>query len=98
MLYAARETKKADAARDAATSQFKVYTDLPPFRVMLRHEGATGAGDIALVGEERAVVDALGAVAAAADFIAIPFPVPGDDAALERTREALAAYANRTRR
>ena len=88
-------TKETAAARKAAASRFEIYGSLPSYRAMLDREGAAGPADVAIVGDESAVGDALTrlAEAGATDFFAAPFGVPGDDDALARTRALLAARA-----
>ncbi len=90
-------TKAAAAAREAAARQFEIYGTLPSYRAMLDREGAEGPADVAIVGDESAVGEALDrlADAGATDYLAIPFAVPGDADAVERTRARLAARARR---
>lgn len=90
-------TKAAAAAREAAARQFEIYGTLPSYRAMLDREGAEGPADVAIVGDESAVGEALDrlADAGATDYLAIPFAVPGDADAVERTRALLAARARR---
>jgi F420-dependent oxidoreductase-like protein len=46
-------------AREAASQTFQIYGSLPSYRAMLDREGAAGPGDVALVGDERALRDGL---------------------------------------
>lgn len=48
-------TDDADAARSLANETFQLYGTLPSYRAMLDREGAAGPGDIAVVGDEKAV-------------------------------------------
>jgi 5,10-methylenetetrahydromethanopterin reductase len=48
-------TDDPDAARADAENVFAIYGTLPSYRAMLDREGATGPGDIALVGDEDSV-------------------------------------------
>lgn len=88
-------TKETAAARQAAASQFEIYGSLPSYRAMLDREGASGPADVALVGDESAVGEALQRLAesGATDFLAAPFRVPGDDEAMARTRALLIKLA-----
>jgi F420-dependent oxidoreductase-like protein len=56
-------TDDVAAARANAAETFAIYATLPSYRAMLDREGATGPGDVAIVGDEAAVaaqIDALG--------------------------------------
>jgi len=88
-------TKETAAARQAAASQFEIYGSLPSYRAMLDREGASGPADVALVGDESAVGEALQRLgeSGATDFLAVPFRVPGDDEATARTRALLIKLA-----
>jgi len=80
------------AAREKAGQAFQVYGSLPSYRAMLDREGAAGPGDVAIVGDERAVGEQLDRLAEAGvtDFLAAPFPVGGDaEASVARTRALL---------
>ena len=65
------------------------YQDLPSYRAMLDREGAEGPADVAVVGTEAQVQDALGVLAAAGttDFSALPMSLDPDVVA--RTRACL---------
>jgi alkanesulfonate monooxygenase SsuD/methylene tetrahydromethanopterin reductase-like flavin-dependent oxidoreductase (luciferase family) len=86
------------AARASAAHGFQIYGMLPSYRSMLDREGVEGPGDVAIVGDEAVVGEALErlAEAGATDFLAIPFRVRGDDGALDRTRGLLRRLAART--
>ncbi|HLY37129.1 MAG TPA: TIGR03564 family F420-dependent LLM class oxidoreductase [Candidatus Binatia bacterium] len=88
-------TREVAAARESAARQFQIYGALPSYRAMLDREGAEGPADVALVGDESAVGEALRklAEAGATDFLAIPFRVRGDADAVERTRALLVRLA-----
>ena len=80
------------AARAYADKAFRIYNDLPSYRAMLDIEGAAGPGDVAVVGDEDAVGEQIGALATmgVTDFVAGAFAT-GDDA--ERTRALLSSLA-----
>ncbi|OAA24503.1 F420-dependent oxidoreductase, MSMEG_4879 family [Frankia sp. EI5c] len=80
-------TDDADAARDRAAREFKIYGRLPSYRAMLDREGAAGPADVALIGDEEAVRGRIAELAGAGvtDFVAARFSAP--DAA--RTRALL---------
>ncbi len=88
-------TKETAGARQAAGLQFEIYGTLPSYRAMLDREGVTGPADVAIIGDESAVGEALHrlAEAGATDFLAAPFRVPGDDEAVARTRALLVKLA-----
>ena len=92
-------TKEVAAAREAAARQFQIYGGLPSYRAMLDREGVEGPADVAIVGDESSVGGALAQLAeiGATDYLAVPFRVPGDDEALERTRALLIGLARRGR-
>jgi F420-dependent oxidoreductase-like protein len=88
-----------DEGRRAAVSNFGVYAQLPNYRRMLDTGNADGPGDVAIVGDEEAVVSELRALAASGvtDFSAAILHV-GDEAAaregsFRRTYELLASLA-----
>jgi 5,10-methylenetetrahydromethanopterin reductase len=91
-------TSNREAARASAARAFQVYGMLPSYRAMLDREGAEGPADVAIVGDEAAVRGALDALraAGATDFLAAPFPVEGDQGAVERTRDLLGRVARGT--
>ena len=81
-------TDDPDGARARAAKVFAIYGDLPSYRAMLDREGATGPGDVALVGDEDAVAGQIATLAEAGvtDFVAGEY-ARGDDAT--RTRRFL---------
>ena len=83
-------TADAAAGRARADEEFVVYGRLPSYRAMLEAEGATGPGDIAVVGDEAAIAGTLKRVEemGATDFQATPF---GDEEEITRTVELLAS-------
>ena len=70
------------AARARAAKVFSVYDTLPSYKAMLDKEGAAGPGDVAIVGDEAAVIQQIEALAdiGVSDFVAGEFAT-GDDAA-----------------
>jgi 5,10-methylenetetrahydromethanopterin reductase len=88
-------TKDVAAARAAAARTFQIYGMLPSYRAMLDREGAEGPANVAIVGDESAVGEALGTMrdAGATDLLAIPFNVDGDGEAVARTRALLVRLA-----
>ncbi|MFI5306199.1 MAG: TIGR03564 family F420-dependent LLM class oxidoreductase [Polyangiales bacterium] len=87
-------TDRPDQARAAVAGILRSYGGLPSYRAMLDREGAQGAGEIAVVGNEAAVAEQLDQLAASGvtDLNATLFPVPDEDAPA-RTFEFLAARA-----
>ena len=83
-------TEDAAAGRARADEEFAIYGRLPSYRAMLEAEGATGPGDIAVVGDEAAIAGTLKRVEemGATDFQATPF---GDEEEIARTVELLAS-------
>lgn len=69
------------------------YQDLPSYRAMLDREGAEGPADVAVVGTEAQVHDALDTLAAAGttDFAALPMSL--DSGIVARTRACVAAWS-----
>ena len=83
-------------ARETAGRAFQIYGFLPSYRAMLDREGASGPGDVAVVGDEDSVAEQLRRVADAGvtDLTAIPFAVGSDArASLEHTRALLVKLA-----
>lgn len=80
------------AAREEAGRLFAIYGSLPSYRAMLDREGVAGPADVALVGDEDAVLEQLAALeeAGATEFQAAIF---GDADARARTFELLARRA-----
>ena len=81
-------TSDPDGARERAARVFAIYGELPSYRAMLDREGATGPGDVAIVGDEDTVAAQIRALADAGvtDFVAGEYG-RGEDAA--RTRALL---------
>jgi 5,10-methylenetetrahydromethanopterin reductase len=77
-------TEDPDAARGTAANQFGIYGHLPSYQAMLAREGASGPGDVAVVGDEEAVARQLAAFAegGATEFHAARF---GSDEERART-------------
>src|SRR5512134_2801669 len=88
-------TRAVDAARASAARTFAVYGMLPSYRAMLDREGAGGPADVAIVGDESAVGEAVESLrsAGATDLLAVPFGVEGDRDAAGRTRAFLSRLA-----
>lgn len=88
-------TKAVAGARTAAARQFEIYGTLPSYQAMLTREGAGGPADVAIVGDESAVGEALQRLgeAGATDLLAVPFAVDGDADAVTRTRALLVKLA-----
>ena len=76
-------------AREFANESFQIYGTLPSYRAMLDREGAAGPGDVALVGDEAALREALGKLrdAGVTHFAASPFDP--EEGAAQRTVEFL---------
>jgi F420-dependent oxidoreductase-like protein len=70
------------------------YQDLPSYKAMLDREGATGPADVAVVGTEAQVQDALEGLAKAGttDFAALPMSL--DPEVVARTRACLRQWAD----
>ena len=80
------------AAREAANNVFRMYGALPNYRRMLDKEGATGPGDVAIVGDEASVETQLRALASVGvtDLVAPIYGTGEDrDASVARTRALL---------
>jgi 5,10-methylenetetrahydromethanopterin reductase len=90
-------TDRAKAVREAAAQLFARYGQLPSYRAILDKEGAGGAEDVALIGDEATVQAGIAAFAAvgATDFSAAVFTPPGEDAG--RTMALLATVARDAR-
>jgi len=78
-----------DVARSAIAEDFAGYLDLPSYRAMFEREGATGAGDIAIVGDAAELTESLNRLAdiGVTDFMVNPAPA-GEDA-VDRTIDFL---------
>jgi alkanesulfonate monooxygenase SsuD/methylene tetrahydromethanopterin reductase-like flavin-dependent oxidoreductase (luciferase family) len=83
-------TSDPAAARASATAEFAIYGQLPSYRAMLDREGAADPGDVAIAGDEDAVIAHIQALADAGvtDFVAAEF-ARGEER--ERTRRLLKA-------
>ena len=81
-------TDDPDRAREVANNVFEVYGNLPSYRAMLDKEGASGPGDVAIVGDEATVLAGIQSMADAGttEFVAAVY---GDDATTARTTELL---------
>jgi 5,10-methylenetetrahydromethanopterin reductase len=88
-------TDDPEGARRSASQAFAIYGQLPSYRAMLDAEGVAGPGDLAIVGDERAIEDALRDLASAGvtDLNAAIFPHGDGRASAQRTRELLASLA-----
>ncbi|MFZ4585365.1 MAG: TIGR03564 family F420-dependent LLM class oxidoreductase [Acidimicrobiia bacterium] len=66
-------TDDPNGAREFAAQVFSVYGQLPSYRAMLDREGVAGPGDVAIVGSEQEVGDAIRALApiGVTDFVAV---------------------------
>jgi 5,10-methylenetetrahydromethanopterin reductase len=78
----------AGELRQRADAEFRGYATLPSYRAMLDREGAAGAADVAIVGDEPTLANAVRRLsdAGVTDFVTILF---GSDDTKERTRAAL---------
>jgi F420-dependent oxidoreductase-like protein len=76
------------AARQRASAAFAIYGQLPSYRAVLDQEGATGPGDVAVVGDESAVREQIEVLAGVGvtDFVAAEYGA-GDEQT--RTRALL---------
>jgi 5,10-methylenetetrahydromethanopterin reductase len=85
-------TSDVAGAKERIDKLTAIYPTLPSYRAMLDKEGAASASDIALVGSESAVVDAVGqlAEAGATDFVT---SVIGDAGERDRTFALLSELA-----
>ena len=85
-------TENVAAARERAARTFEIYGSLPSYRAMLDREGAEGPADVAIVGDEAAVREAVAGIGAAGatDFLAAPF---GNTEEHERTNALLKTLA-----
>ena len=68
-------TRDVEQARERASKVFSIYGQLPSYRAMLDREGADGPANVALVGDEAAVVAAIRGLfdAGATEFMAAAF-------------------------
>jgi 5,10-methylenetetrahydromethanopterin reductase len=83
---------EADARRRIA-ERFRGYGTIPAYRMMLDRQGLAGAEDVALIGSEAVVGDAIAALAAAGatELLAIVYGTPDER---ERTRALLGAVTS----
>lgn len=84
-------TNDPAAAKESISKQLVIYGQLPSYRAMLDKEGAAGPGDVAIVGDEKALdaeLDRLRNIGVT-DFNAAVVPV--DDEAEQRTLDYLAS-------
>lgn len=88
-------TSKIDEAKESAAKTFVMYGQLPSYRAVLDMGGARDARDIAIVGNEEAVVRELREIRdiGVTEFNASPFQVEGDAEAPARTRKLMAEIA-----
>jgi F420-dependent oxidoreductase-like protein len=89
-------TEDAAAARAAADVVFARYATLEIYQRQLEREGVGSPGELAIAGDEAAVVAELRrfALAGVTEMWAFPFPVGGEpEASLARTRGLLASLA-----
>jgi len=86
-------TTDPDAARELAARVFSIYGQLPSYRAMLDKEGASGPGEVAIVGDETAVATEIRQLSeiGVTDFGAAPYGSPDQ---LSATRTLLADLAN----
>ncbi|MDE1675267.1 TIGR03564 family F420-dependent LLM class oxidoreductase [Nocardia gipuzkoensis] len=68
-------TDESDMARAAAAKVFALYERMPSYRAMLDREGAGGAADIAIVGDESAVAEQIRRFgdAGVTEFVVFPY-------------------------
>lgn len=91
-------TEDADGARKLAGKLFAMYGTLPSYKAMIENEGASGPGDIAMVGDEKALEAAIVRLveAGVTDLNANVFPFGKDRAeSMQRTTAFLADLARR---
>jgi alkanesulfonate monooxygenase SsuD/methylene tetrahydromethanopterin reductase-like flavin-dependent oxidoreductase (luciferase family) len=82
-------THDADSARERIAESLKIYGMLPSYRAMLDREGVDGPGELAIVGDERVLREALADLreAGATDFNAAVISAGG--AGLKATLDLL---------
>jgi hypothetical protein len=89
-------TEELAGAREVVSKHFQMYGNLPSYRAMLESEGVDSAGDLAIVGDELAIEDAIRSLASSGvtDLNAVIVPLGNDPrAAIQRTQELLAELA-----
>ena len=84
-------TNDIDQARNSINEKLALYHDIPSYRAMLDREGASGAGDVALLGDEQSLRQQLQQLKdiGVTDFNAVL--IDADSEAYERTLAFLAA-------
>ncbi len=84
-------TSDTESGRRSAHEFTKQSSRLPSYRRVLESQDLTSAADVALIGDEVEVLDALDhlAVLGVSDFNAILFPVEADPGAVDRTFDFL---------
>jgi 5,10-methylenetetrahydromethanopterin reductase len=87
-------TDHADAVRAEIATVFARYGELPSYRAVLDKGGAAGPADVALIGDEAAVLNGLRALAntGATDLVAAVYTPADENAA--RTYDLLERYIN----
>jgi F420-dependent oxidoreductase-like protein len=82
-------TKDTDGVRERAAKLFAIYGQLPSYRAVLDREGAEGPADVAITGDEKAVVSKIRSLAdiGVTDFVAVEFGESDDERT--RTRDAV---------
>jgi F420-dependent oxidoreductase-like protein len=85
-------TTDIEGSRTRVNEEFSIYPNLPSYKAMLDKEGASSAADVAILGDEDAVVAAIEKLAAAGatDFVA---SVVGTREERERTYSLLRSLA-----
>jgi F420-dependent oxidoreductase-like protein len=85
-------TADIEGSRERVNEEFSIYPNLPSYKAMLDKEGASSAADVAIMGDEDAVVAAIEKLAAAGatDFVAA---VVGTREERARTYSLLSALA-----
>ncbi|MEM8924135.1 MAG: TIGR03564 family F420-dependent LLM class oxidoreductase [Actinomycetota bacterium] len=90
-------TDDPGAARAFLDAVLANYAELPSYAAMLAREGASGMGELAIVGSEAEVADRIGGLELAGATQLSAAPVGGSPEEIERTRAALvAAQAERS--
>ena len=90
-------TSQESVIRDKVAHNLSMYGKLPSYRAMLDREGVDGPADVAIVGEEQAVVDQIMALqqAGVTEFTASEFVTnPDEQAATREILKTLRAQAN----
>lgn len=87
-------TDDPPAARAFLDAVLASYAELPSYAAMLRREGVTGIGELAIVGSEAEVTDRIGGLAEAGATQLSAAPVGGSPDETARTRAVLVAARN----